>query len=142
MLLAQYLQPLWWWSWLHSSFLRYAQGSVEWENTITGYFLDKKLPYSLVHTAASKMWKKLGLFDILATDSGQFFFKFNTRADCDAVLEGCPWHIASKPIILRKWQPGLNARKKRLKPYQFGVFLHIFLLSYGMLRDSAELLVS
>ena len=72
------------------------------------------------------MWKKFGLYDILATDTGHFFFKFNTNADCDAVLEGGPWHIASKPIILRKWKPGLKYEKEALKAIPvWCIFTHI-----------------
>ena len=67
-----------------------SQGSIGWENTIMGYFLDKKLPYSLVHNVATRLWKKQGLYDTLATDSGHFFFKFNSDVECDSVLEGGP----------------------------------------------------
>ena len=61
------------------------------------------------------MWRKMGLYDILATDSGHFFFKFNSDAECEVILEGGPWYIAGKPIILRKWQPGLKFDKEAVK---------------------------
>ena len=101
-----------------------SQGSVDWENTIMGYFLDKKLPYSLVHNATSRLWKKHGLHDILATDAGHFFFKFNTSTDCETVLESGPWYIAGKPIILRKWQPGLKFEKEAVKTIPVWCIFH------------------
>ena len=52
---------------------------------------------------------------MLATDSGYFFFKFNTREDSEAVLEGGPWHIAGQPLILRNWQVGLKLEKEAQK---------------------------
>ena len=62
-----------------------------------------------------KCGKKHGLYDILATDSGHFFLKLNSSVECDYVLEGGPWHVVSKPINLRKWQPGLKFEKEDLK---------------------------
>ena len=63
-------------------------GSKEWENTLVGYFIGRRLPYSFVKSATATLWSKVGLRDILATDSGYFFFKFNSKDECNSVLEG------------------------------------------------------
>ena len=86
-------------------------GSKEWESTLLGYFLGKKLPYSLVRNATSRFWGKQRLNDLLATENGYFFFKFNSREESEAALEGGPWHITGQPIILKKWTPGLKLQK-------------------------------
>jgi len=49
------------------------------------------------------------------TFSGHFFFRFNSETECESVLEGGPWYIAGKPIILRKWRPGLKFDKEAVK---------------------------
>ena len=41
-------------------------GSKEWENTLVGYFIRRKLPYSLVKSATARLWSKVGLSDMLA----------------------------------------------------------------------------
>ena len=89
-----------------------SEGSRKWEDTLVGYFIGKKLPYSLVKTATARLWTKLGLTDMLATDSGYFFFQFHSKDASEAVLEGGPWHIAGQPIILRKWTLGLELTKE------------------------------
>jgi len=77
------------------------EGSKKWESTLMGYFIEKKLPYSLVSKAAYRYWGKVGLSEVLATESGYFFFKFSTTDQKDAVMEGGPWHFASQPMILK-----------------------------------------
>ena len=100
-----------------------AEGCRKWEHTLMGYFIGRKLPYSLVKTATSRMWTKLGLVDMLATETGYFFFKFANKDSCEGVLEGGPWHIAGQPILLRKWEPGLELTKE--SPTAVPVWVHI-----------------
>nr|GEU84406.1 zinc knuckle CX2CX4HX4C [Tanacetum cinerariifolium] len=46
---------------------------------------------------------KHGLKRIMMNSKGFFFFKFDSRAGLEAVLEGGPWLIHKSPIILKKW---------------------------------------
>lgn len=100
------------------------RGRREWHNTLVGFFLDRKLPYSLVVPAASKFWGNAGLVDTLASDQGTFFFKFDTQVSLDAVLEGGPWHFAGRPIILRKWEPHLSIEKDNIS--KIPIWVHFF----------------
>jgi len=88
-----------------------SEGAREWDTTLVGYFLGRRLPYSLVSNSAHRMWDKFGLYEILATDSGYFFFKFNSKAQSEAIIEGGPWHFAGQPIIMKCWTPGLTLSK-------------------------------
>ena len=90
------------------------QGCQEWHNTLVGFFLGRRLPYSLVHKATSKFWDKAGLINTLATDQGTYFFQFSSAAELEAVLEGGPWNVAGKPIILQKWSPSLSIDKNKV----------------------------
>ena len=87
------------------------EGSQVWSSSLVGYFL-KKLPYSLVKNSTTRLWSKLGLCDMLATDSGYYIFKFGDQSECDSVLEGGPWHIGGQPIILKQWQTGIRFEKE------------------------------
>ena len=107
-----------------------AQGSRKWEHTLVGHFIGKRLPYSLVKNATTRMWNKMGLEDMLATDSGYFFFKFISKEVSDSVLEGGPWHIAGQPILLRKWEPGLELSKAAPSSVPLWVHIHDIPLEY------------
>ena len=89
-----------------------SEGSKAWDNTLIGYFIGKKLPFSLVKNFYSKLWDKAGLCDIFAIELGYFFFKFSTKEESEAVLEGGPWHLAGQPIILKNWHIGLELTKE------------------------------
>ena len=89
-----------------------SDGVRDWDTTLVGYFLGRKLPYTLVSNSAHRMWDKFGLYEILATDTGYFFFKFNDKSQSEAILEGGPWHFAGQPIIMKSWSPGLTLSKE------------------------------
>ena len=57
-----------------------------------GFFLDRKLPFSLVVPTTTRLWGNVGLVDTLATDEGAFFFKFESESSLVNVLEGGPWY--------------------------------------------------
>ena len=107
-----------------------AQGGREWHNTLVGFFLDRKLPYSFVVRATTKLWENAGLVDILASDQGTFYFKFDTRSSLDAVLEGGPWYIAGRPIILRKWESHISLEKNRISKIPLWVHFYNIPLEY------------
>ena len=79
-----------------------------------GFFLGRRLPYSLVHKAASKFWDNAGLVNTLATDQGTFYFQFESSAAVETVLEGGPWYVAGKPLILQQWTPHLSIEKNKV----------------------------
>ena len=106
------------------------KGSREWQNTIVGFFLDRKLPYSLVTKATTKFWGNAGLVDTLASDQGTYFFKFDSGSTLEAVLEGGPWYVAGKPIILRKWEPHLSIEKDRISKIPIWVHFYNIPLEY------------
>ncbi|GJV13950.1 putative reverse transcriptase domain-containing protein [Tanacetum coccineum] len=77
--------------------------SVRLEHTLYGYFIGKRLAFPVVEYYARNNWAKHGLKRIMMNAKGFFFFKFDSRAGLDAVLEGGPWMIRNSPIILKKW---------------------------------------
>ncbi|GJW89141.1 zinc knuckle CX2CX4HX4C containing protein [Tanacetum coccineum] len=55
---------------------------------------------------------------------GFFFFKFDSRAGLEAVLEGGPWLIQKSPIILKKWSMDTRLLKEELTQISIWVKLH------------------
>jgi hypothetical protein len=84
------------------------EGCGEWENTLVGYFLGQKLPYSAVNSIAHKIWGKEGLIEVLSSDNGFFFFKFEHHEGMCSILDRAPWHMANRPLVLKKWHPTLS----------------------------------
>ena len=79
----------------------------------------------MVKNVSANMWNKVGLKDMVANDRGYYFFKFNSREESEAVLEGGPWHFAGQPIIiLRSWQPGLQLDKEA--PSKVPIWVNIY----------------
>ncbi|GKA90350.1 zinc knuckle CX2CX4HX4C containing protein, partial [Tanacetum coccineum] len=67
---------------------------------------------------------KHGLKRIMMNTKGFFFFKFNTYAGLEAVLEGGPWTIRKSPIILKKWSMDTSLLKEELTRIPIWVKLH------------------
>lgn len=44
---------------------------------------------------------------VISFGNGAFIFKFTSRATKEWVLQGGPWFILQRPLLLRKWEPGL-----------------------------------
>ena len=95
-----------------------------------GHFIGRKLPFSLVSSATNRFWGKQGLVDTLATESGVYFFKFSNSDARDLVLEGGPWYIAGRPIILRQWKPNLKLDSQGVKSIPIWVNLFNIPLEY------------
>ena len=100
------------------------EGSFAWKNTLVGYFIGKKLPFSYVKNGTARLWSKLGLRDMVATDSGFYFFKFDSEEESLSILEGGPWHLAGQPIILQKWHAGLTLSREAITTIP--VWVHIY----------------
>ena len=82
------------------------------------------MPYSLVINATSKFWGNAGLLDTLAIDHCTFFFKFDSRALLGAALDGGPWYVAGKPLILSQWKPHMVIDKDRIS--RLSIWVHFY----------------
>lgn len=68
-------------------------------------WLGQKLPYPVVSSIAHKILVKEGLTEVLSSENGFFFFKFAHQEAMSAILEKAPWHMANRPLVLKRWQP-------------------------------------
>lgn len=76
-----------------------------------GQFLDKALPFFLVKKSVEVLWKNFGELEVFSLENGMFLFRFSNELVCDEVLESKLWYVANKPLILRKWFPGMQIMK-------------------------------
>jgi len=103
-----------------------AEGINNWKASLVGQFLDKPLPFFLVKKSVAIMWKDFGEVEVFSLENGMFIFRFLDGSVCDEVLESKLWHIANKPLILRKWKPGMQVLKLTLTSIPVWVnFLHL-----------------
>ncbi|XP_077223018.1 uncharacterized protein LOC143856635 [Tasmannia lanceolata] len=61
-----------------------------------------------------RTWKLKGEFQIYNLHRGFFLFKFNNNEDCDTILEGSNYFFVGRPLILRRWEPGMAIEKLNL----------------------------
>ncbi|GJX68843.1 RNA-directed DNA polymerase, eukaryota, reverse transcriptase zinc-binding domain protein [Tanacetum coccineum] len=84
----------------------------------------KRMAFPVVEYYARNNWVKHGLKRILMNAKGFFFFKFDTRAGLEAVLEGVLWMIRNSLIILNKWSMKTSLHKEELTRISIWVKLH------------------
>lgn len=87
-------------------------GCKEWEKTLVGYFIGPRLHYPLVSAIAHKLWDAVGLEEVLSSENGFFFFKFGQMEALELILDRGPWHMANRPLVLKRWQPNLSLLKE------------------------------
>ncbi|GKE89167.1 zinc knuckle CX2CX4HX4C containing protein, partial [Tanacetum coccineum] len=98
--------------------------STCFEHTLYGYFIGKRMTFLVVEYYARNNWAKHGLKRIMMNTKGFFFFKFDSRAGLEAVLEGGPWLIRNSLIILKKWSMDTRLLKEELTRIPIWVKLH------------------
>ncbi|GKE93356.1 zinc knuckle CX2CX4HX4C containing protein, partial [Tanacetum coccineum] len=82
------------------------------------------MAFPVVEYYARNNWAKHGLKRIMMNSKCFFFFKFDSRAGLEAVMEGGPWLIRKSPIILKKWSMDTRLLKEELTRIPIWVKLH------------------
>ncbi|GJU94548.1 zinc knuckle CX2CX4HX4C containing protein [Tanacetum coccineum] len=94
------------------------------EHTLYGYFIGKRLAFSVVEYYARNNWGKHRMKRVMMNTNGFFFFKFKSKVGLEAVLESGPWMIRNTPIILKKWSMSTSLLKEELTRIPIWVKLH------------------
>ncbi|GJY68074.1 zinc knuckle CX2CX4HX4C containing protein [Tanacetum coccineum] len=88
--------------------------STRFEHTLYGYFIGKIMAFLVVEYYARNNWAKHGLKRIMMNSKGFIFFKFDSRAVLEAILEGGLWLIRKSLCILKKWSMDTRLLKEEL----------------------------
>ncbi|GJS84290.1 sodium/hydrogen exchanger 6 [Tanacetum coccineum] len=82
------------------------------------------MAFPIIEYYVNNNWAKYGLKRIMINAKGFFFFKFDSRASLDAILEGGPWMVRNSPIILKKWTMNTSLQEEELTRILIWVKLH------------------
>ncbi|KAJ9535826.1 hypothetical protein OSB04_un001017 [Centaurea solstitialis] len=82
----------------------------EWALTLAGYFIGKRPAFPFVQYHARRMWKKYGLTDVILSDQGYFFFKFNSDQGLNFVFENVPLWVNIYGLPLDVWDYEIISR--------------------------------
>ncbi|XP_043697195.1 uncharacterized protein LOC122647973 [Telopea speciosissima] len=81
------------------------KGLEKWKNTLMGHFIGGRPSFIFARDMLLKQWKIAGHVEVNLLDSGIFVFHFNLEDDKTKVLEGGPWYVQRRLMILRPWSP-------------------------------------
>ena len=79
-----------------------------WKNAVIGQFIGQMPNFSLLQRLVNILWGADGEVNVRPAGSNLFLIQFPNSIARDRVLETGPWHIQNKPLILRKWEPGME----------------------------------
>ena len=100
------------------------EGISKWLSSLVGQFLDKPLPFYIVKRIVDALWAQYGKVEVFLLENGLYLFRFANGKIRDEVMEAKLWHIANKPLILRKWTPGMQLLKISLSIVLIWIKLH------------------
>ncbi|GJY53781.1 zinc knuckle CX2CX4HX4C containing protein [Tanacetum coccineum] len=80
--------------------------SKRWEKTVCAYFVGYGMAVNELRYNLRKMWSTYCFKDIVDSNNGIFFIKFNTDEGIEYVVNRGPWLVKNKPLIVQKW--GIN----------------------------------
>ena len=83
------------------------EGEAQWKNTVVAQFIGRPLNFSLFQKLVNVLWGADGKVVIRSVGVNLFIIQFPNATTRDKVLEEGPWHIQNKPLVIRKWEPGL-----------------------------------
>ncbi|XVE49046.1 hypothetical protein DITRI_Ditri01bG0050700 [Diplodiscus trichospermus] len=93
----------------------FEEGVEIWRNVVMAKFIGKIPNFSLFQRLVNVLWGNDGQVDIRPVGVNVFIIQFLNSPTRDWVLESGPWHIQNKPIIVRKWEPGLRSLEFNLE---------------------------
>ncbi|GJV91053.1 trichome birefringence-like protein 3 [Tanacetum coccineum] len=96
----------------------------KFENSLVGFFVDKKVAFPLVKNYVTNTWAKFGFEKVMSDDDGVFYFKFASLKGLEQVLEQGPWLIRNIPLMLTKWSPNMSLSKDKVTKVPVWVKLH------------------
>jgi hypothetical protein len=85
-----------------------------WSNSILIYLVGKRPYYMFFKAYIKRVWLPKGKFEVYARDNGFYLVQFELAEDCNKILEGGPWMMDGKFIIMKKWNSSIKYEKDLL----------------------------
>ncbi|KAK1307939.1 hypothetical protein QJS10_CPA09g00575 [Acorus calamus] len=86
-----------------------------WKLSLLGYVIGKRPYYKPFVDFLHRTWKPKGSLEILMREGGFFIAKFSQEEDLRTVIEGGPWLMSGRPIVLRQWTKDIRMEIERLE---------------------------
>ena len=83
----------------------FEEGIEYWKNAVIAQFIGRISNFSFFQKRVNVLWGEDGEVDFRPAGPNLFIIQFPNSSMRDRVLESRSWHIQSKPLIVRKWEP-------------------------------------
>ena len=87
----------------------FEEGELLWKNAVVAQFVGRIPNFSVFQKMVNILWGDDGEIDIRPTGHNLFVLQFPNSQTRDRVIESGPWHIQNKPLIVRRWEPGMRS---------------------------------
>ncbi|XVE88088.1 hypothetical protein DITRI_Ditri19aG0040500 [Diplodiscus trichospermus] len=85
----------------------FEDGEELWKNTVVVQFVRQVPNFSSFQRIAKIMWGKESDVKVRPASTNLFLIQFSNENVRDRVIEEEQWHIQNKPLIVRRWEPGM-----------------------------------
>ena len=88
---------------------------VPWKDALVVKLLGKNIGFLAMRDRLKKLWKSIGIFDIIDLDYGFFLIKFDEDEDRFHVMEGGPWMLFDHYLSVRTWSMDFVASSAKVE---------------------------
>lgn len=99
------------------------KGASLWGDCLVGQFFGQPPKLHVIQATADKLWGRYGRIEVISLSNEGFMFRFEDPNTKTWVLEGGPWFIASRPLLLQQWKAGLILDKLSLHKFPLWIAL-------------------
>ena len=87
----------------------FEEGEQKWKYAVVAQFVGRIPNFSVFQKMVNLLWGEDGEIDIKPAGHNLFILHFPNSRVRDRVIESGPWHIQNKPLIVRRWEPGMRS---------------------------------
>ena len=87
----------------------FEEGEQKWKYAVVAQFVGRIPNFSVFQKKVNLLWGEDGEIDIKPAGHNLFILHFPNSRVRDRVIESGPWHIQNKPLIVRRWEPGMRS---------------------------------
>ena len=87
----------------------FEEGELLWKNAVVAQFVGRIPNFSVFQKMVNLLWGEDGEVDSRPAGHNLFVLQFPNSQTRDRVIESGPWHIQNKPLIVRRWEPGMRS---------------------------------
>ncbi|WMV07309.1 hypothetical protein MTR67_000694 [Solanum verrucosum] len=75
-----------------------------WKTAHIGFVIGDTPYLKSMEGFVQNIWKTVNTPQIMLHDEGYFVFRFDSMADCEAILQDGPYYFNNKTLILQRWE--------------------------------------